>query len=408
MNTRSLANPFSAAIQAPRDPVAGITEMFLADSRPDKLNLGVGVYTDESGKIPLLDSVRSAQEQLLARSSPSAYLPIDGLGDYLEAVQRLVLGSDNTVIAEDRAVTMQTPGGTGALRLGADLLFHLSPGASVLVSDPSWENHRGIFKAAGLRVGTYPYFQPAKHNVDIERMLAALDEAPAGTIVVLHACCHNPTGCDLSPLQWQAVARVMEQRGLVPFLDMAYQGFAEGIEKDAEPVRLLAASGHPVLVASSFSKNLSLYGERVGALTVVASDRNEAARLRSQLKQIARVSYSNPPGYGAKIAQAVLTDPRLQPQWITELDSMRLRIKQMRLSLVQALHQAGAVMNFNFMIEQQGMFSYSGLSSEQVQWLRDKQAIYLLDTGRLCLAALQSGQVMRVAGAMVQAMGACP
>ena len=389
----------SAVEMAPRDPILGLNEQFAADPNPAKVNLGVGVYFDEEGKLPLLKCVQAAQQQLLEAPKPRGYLPIDGMAAYDQAVQALAFGADSDAVKAGRIATVQALGGTGGLKIGADFLKRLNPSATVLISDPSWENHRALFQNAGFTVDTYPYYDAATRGVRFEAMLQALGAAPAGTVVVLHACCHNPTGYDLSPADWEQVADVVAARGLVPFLDIAYQGFAAGIEADAAVVRRFAGLGVPVLVASSFSKSFSLYGERVGGLSVVAADADEAARVLSQLKVTIRTTYSNPPTHGAAVVQAVLADPELRAQWAAELEGMRLRIRAMRTALVEALAAAGAD-GFGFIADQAGMFSYCGLSADQMQRLRAEHAVYGTDAGRICVAALNQGNVERAAQAI--------
>ena len=381
---------FASVPLAPRDPILGLTEAFIADPNPAKVNLGVGVYQDANGKLPLLDCVRQAEQRLAADPKPRGYLPIDGLPAYLAAVRGLVFGADSPVL--DRVVTVQALGGTGALRVGADFLRRFDPEASLLISDPSWENHEALFSRAGFQVGSYRYYDPVARAVDFEGMLDDLAAARPGTIVVLHACCHNPTGYDLTPQQWQRVRETVEQAGLVPFLDMAYQGFAESLEADARVVRLFAESGLPVLVATSFSKSLSLYGERVGALSVICGDRDEAQRMLSQDKIVIRTNYSNPPTHGAALAATVLTDPELRTLWNAELGGMRDRIKAMRHRLVAGLTAAG-VDDMGFITTQVGMFSYSGLTKDQMVALREQHGVYGTDKGRICVAALNDGNV---------------
>lgn len=399
-------NPFDAAVAAPADPIAGLTEQFMADTRAHKVNLGVGVYLNAQGQLPVLRAVRQAQEQLLQSASASNYLPIDGLKAYNAAVQQLVFGPERAAQWQDRVLTVQAPGGTGALRIGADLLARLTPGAQVWVSQPTWANHIGVFKAAGLPVAHYPYYDAATQSVDEHAFLGALNQAPAGTVVVLHACCHNPSGADLTPAQWQALASLMRERQLIAFLDMAYQGFADGLEEDALAARVLLDAGVPLLVASSFSKNLSLYGERVGALTVVAASAEQKQRLQSEVKQIIRVGYSNPPTYGARLALAVLSDPALFAQWQDELTQMRQRVKDMRGRLVQALRDLGHGTRFDGIEAQRGLFSFLGISAEQAQRLRQEHAIYALDSGRICIAGLREENLAQVAQALTEVVQA--
>jgi aromatic-amino-acid transaminase len=385
---------------APRDPILGITEAFNADQRPTKVNLGVGVYSNDEGKVPLLRAVREAEKRRLEAAQPRGYLPIDGLAAYDTAVQTLLFGAGSPVLAEGRVITAQALGGTGALKIGADFIKRFNPSARVLISDPSWENHRALFEGAGFAVDVYPYYDAATHGVNFAGMLAALNAAPAGTVVVLHACCHNPTGVDLTPAQWSQVVEVVRARGLLPFLDMAYQGFADGIDADGAAVRLFAGAGLTCFVASSFSKSFSLYGERVGALSIVAGTRDEAARALSQLKRVIRTNYSNPPTHGGTIVAAVLADPAARQTWEAELAEMRDRIKAMRSRLVEGLKARGVALDVGFINTQRGMFSYSGLTAAQVERLQKDFGIYALSTGRICVAALNTRNIEYVCDAI--------
>jgi aromatic-amino-acid transaminase len=398
------ATLFASVELAPRDPILGLTEQFNADPNPAKVNLGVGVYQDDAGKLPVLACVAEAERQLLAAAKPHGYLPIDGLPAYDAAVRALVFGADSPAVREGRIATAQTLGGTGGLKVGADLLKKLHPGATVLISDPSWENHRALFTAAGFAVDTYPYYDAATRGVRFDAMLAKLQAAPAGTVVLLHACCHNPTGCDLTPAQWDAVAAVCAERGLVPFLDMAYQGFGDGIAEDGAAVRRFLDAGLAFFVATSFSKSFSLYGERVGALSAVCASADEATRVLSQLKIVIRTNYSNPPGFGAQVVAAVLTTPALRAQWEAELSGMRERIRTMRASLVAALREQGVQGDLDYITRQKGMFSYSGLSAAQMQRLRSEHGVYGLDSGRICVAALNTRNLAPVARAIAAVM----
>jgi aromatic-amino-acid transaminase len=389
---------------APRDPILGVTETYNADPRPEKVNLGVGVYTDDSGKVPVLECVRRVEQQLAARARPRNYLPIDGLQAYDRAVQGLLFGAQHEALRSGRIATVQALGGTGGLKLGADLLRRLNPAAQVWISEPSWENHRALFEYAGFTVNTYPYYDPATHGVDFEAMMAALGKLPAGAIVVLHACCHNPTGVDLTPQQWESVMATVNARDLVPFLDIAYQGFAEGVDADAFAVRRFADGCPAVFVSSSFSKSLSLYGERAGALSVVTQSADEAARTLSQLKRVIRTNYSNPPTQGGEAAALVLTTPELRSLWDQELGAMRERIKLMRRQLVDKIREERADFDFSFVIRQRGMFSYSGLTREQVRRLREEYSIYAIDSGRICVAALNTHNIDYVAKAVASVL----
>jgi aromatic-amino-acid transaminase len=398
------ASLFTAVEMAPRDPILGITEAYNADKNPNKVNLGVGVYYDDNGKVPLLECVRKAETQLMEKATPRTYLPIDGLATYDKAVQELVFGADSAVVKEKRAITVQALGGTGALKLGADFLKRFAPNAQVWISDPSWENHRALFEAAGFVVNNYPYYDPATRGVNFADMLKALNEMPAGSIVLLHACCHNPTGADLSDAQWTEVIEVVTQRGLIPFLDMAYQGFGDGIEADGKVVRLFADAGGPLFVSNSFSKSFSLYGERVGALSIVAVSAEEAARVLSQLKRVVRTNYSNPPLHGGQVVATALATPELRKLWEEELAGMRVRIREMREALVKKLKEKAPGQDFDFVVKQRGMFSYSGLTKAQVERLRDEFSIYAVDTGRICVAALNSHNIDAVVDAIAKVL----
>jgi aromatic-amino-acid transaminase len=393
MNAPHSPSPLAGVPMAPRDPILGLTEAFNADRNPKKVNLGVGVYYDDEGKVPLLECVRRAESMLLAQAAPRAYLPIDGLPAYDRAVRELVFGADCPALREGRIVTVQTLGGTGGLKVGADLLRRIAPQADVWISDPTWENHRGLFENAGFTVGAYPYYDDKTHGLKFEALLASLRALPAGSIVLLHACCHNPTGVDLSPDQWKRVLDEVVSRGLTPFLDFAYQGFAEGIEADGAAVRSFARAGIPLLVSSSFSKSLSLYGERVGSLSVVAQSSDEAERVLSQLKRLVRTNYSNPPTHGGRVAATVLTTPELRSLWEQELGRMRERIREMRRELVRKLRERVPGADFSFIERQRGMFSYSGLSREQVVRLREEFAVYAIESGRICVAALNTKNI---------------
>ena len=391
---------FSAIPMAPRDPILGITEAFHADTNPNKINLGVGVYYDDNGKVPLLECVQEAEKQITAQGSPHTYLPIDGLPLYDNAVQKLVFGETSDVVSQKRVATVQAIGGTGALKIGADFLKRFSPGSQVWISDPSWENHRALFEYAGFKVNTYPYYDPLTRGVDFSGMADTISVLPAGSIVVLHACCHNPTGADLSDAQWDAIIDIVKTRKLIPFLDMAYQGFSDGIESDGRIVRRFSSQYTPVLVSNSFSKSFSLYGERVGAFSIVAGNADEAARTLSQLKRIIRTNYSNPPIYGAKIVATVLSDKKLRQMWENELTGMRVRIHEMRHKLAAELTARKYGEDFSFITRQNGMFSYSGLIPEQVERLKNEFSVYIVSTGRICVAALNSHNLDYVVSAI--------
>jgi aromatic-amino-acid transaminase len=399
-----MASLFAAVEMAPRDPILGLNEQFNADPNPAKVNLGVGVYYDDDGKLPLLKCVAAAEKQMVESPKARGYLPIDGIAAYDRAVQGLVFGADSAAVKAGRIATVQAVGGTGGLKVGADFLIRVEPNSKVLISDPSWENHRALFEGAGFIVETYPYYDSARRGIDFDGMLAALTSAPAGTIVVLHACCHNPTGYDITPEQWKAVVAAAKARGLVPFLDMAYQGFGEGIAEDGAVIDLFLASGLDFLVSTSFSKSFSLYGERVGALSVVCASKEEADRVLSQLKRVIRTNYSNPPTHGAQVVSTVLTTPALRTLWEEELAGMRVRIKQMRQALQDKLQAAGVGQDMSFITQQKGMFSYSGLSRAQMHRLRTEFGVYGVDSGRICVAALNSRNIDAVVRAIARVL----
>ena len=397
MNAPHSPSPLASVPMAPADPILGVTDAFVADTSPKKVNLGVGVYTDDNGKIPLLECVRHAESERLKSAPARGYLPIDGLAAYDLAVQELVFASP-----KENIVTVQALGGTGGLKIGADFLKHVNPAAEVWISEPSWENHRQLFEAAGFKVNSYRYYDPTTRGLDVTGMLQSLNAMPAGSIVVLHACCHNPTGVDLDKDRWGEVLEIVRSRGLVPFLDLAYQGFADGLDADAHAARLFAAAMSPVFLSSSFSKSFSLYGERVGALSVVTGSPEEAKRVLSQVKRIVRTNYSNPPTHGCQIVATVLGNPQLRNLWDRELGEMRERIKTMRKRLVDSIHSRASNADFSFVLKQRGMFSYSGLTKAQVQRLREESSIYTIETGRICVAALTSKNVDYVADAIAK------
>ncbi|MFA0924742.1 amino acid aminotransferase [Xanthomonas fragariae] len=391
---------FANVEQVPGDPILSLTDAYNADSRPNKVNLGVGIYYDENGRIPLLRAVHKIEQQLAQDAKPRGYLPIDGLVVYDKATQELLFGAESALVAAGRVATSQTVGGSGALRVGADLLKKLLPTSTIAISNPSWENHRALFGAAGFEVVDYTYFDAVSHGLNFDGMLADLTKLAPGTVVLLHACCHNPTGADLSKQQWKQVAGVLKERTLFPFVDIAYQGFDKGIEADAYTVRLLAAEGiDNYVVASSYSKSFSLYGERVGALSVVSATAAEAKAVQSQVKRIIRTIYSSPSTHGAALVAGVLTSPELRDLWEQELTEMRERIHALRAGLVEKLATLGAP-EFDFIQRQAGMFSYSGLTRTQVDRLRDEFAIYAVGTGRICVAALSQRNLDYVAQAV--------
>ena len=397
-------NLFASVQLAPKDPIFGLTEAYTADQRPGKVNLGVGVYYTDDGKVPLLKAVLAAEQEVVAKQSPRAYIPIEGPNPYNSAVQNLLFGADSPLIKEGRVVTAECLGGTGALRVGGDFVKRLDTGAPAAISAPSWENHRGIFESAGYQVLEYTYFDPKTRGVDFDGMVKSLESFPAKTLVILHACCHNPTGADLTAEQWKKIISICQSRELIPFLDIAYQGFASGIEQDGAAVRMFADSGMSFFVSSSFSKSFSLYGERVGALSIVTQSKEESARVLSQLKRVIRTNYSNPPTHGAAIVATVLNSPTLRQMWEDELAEMRERIKAMRHGLNQKLAASGVQQDFSFIEAQRGMFSYSGLTADQVAKLQEQDGIYALSTGRICVAALNTKNLDRVAQAIARVL----
>jgi aromatic-amino-acid transaminase len=391
---------FAAVEMAPRDPILGLTEAFNADARTAKVNLGVGVYYNDDGKLPLLAAVKAAEEARLKAQPPRGYQPIDGNPAYNQAVRELLFGAKSERADNGSVVTIQALGGTGALKVGADYLKQLLPQSTLYISDPSWENHRALFSAAGFPVETYPYYDPVTRGVNFAALRQKLAALPPASVVLLHACCHNPTGADLSDDEWKEVAVLCQEKRLVPFLDMAYQGFADGIAPDTAAVRAFGAVGAQFLVSSSFSKNFSLYGERVGALSIVTASQEEAERVRSQVKRVIRTNYSNPPTHGGAIVAAVLTNPELRKVWEDELTHMRERIRAMRQGLADALKATGAAQDFSFIVKQRGMFSYTGLTKEQVERLKTEFGVYAVSSGRINVAALNSKNLPIVAKAI--------
>jgi aromatic-amino-acid transaminase len=395
---------FSAVEMAPRDPILGLNEQFAADSNPKKVNLGVGVYYDDNGKLPLLACVQKAEQAMMSKPSARGYLPIDGIAAYDSAVQALVFGAQSPSVLAKRVATVQCLGGTGGLKVGADFLKRLNPQAKVLISDPSWENHKALFTQAGFEVQAYPYYDAQALGVNFPKMLASLASAQAGSIVVLHACCHNPTGYDITPSQWQQVVETVKAKGLTAFLDMAYQGFGHGIAEDGAVIDLFVQAGLSFFVATSFSKSFSLYGERVGALSVHCETADEAAKVLSQLKIAIRTNYSNPPIHGGSVVAAVLNTPEWRSLWESELAGMRVRIKDMRQKLVEGLKAAGVQRDMSFITQQIGMFSYSGLSKDQMIRLRSEFGVYGTDTGRMCVAALNSKNIDHVCASIAKVL----
>jgi aromatic-amino-acid transaminase len=405
MNAPHSPSLLAGVQMAPRDPILGLTEAYNADKNPKKVNLGVGVYTDDTGKVPLLECVRRAERQLVEQPAARNYLPIDGLAAYDKAVQTLVFSADCPALKQGRIVTVQSLGGTGGLRVGADFLRRTAPNAELWISDPSWENHRAIFESAGFKVNTYAYYDAKTRGVDFDGMLGALKAMPAGSIVLLHACCHNPTGVDLTAEQWTGVIETIGARGLVPFLDIAYQGFGDGIDADGSAVRRFAQTGMPLFVSNSFSKSFSLYGERVGTLSVVAETNEEGARVLSQIKRLVRANYSNPPTHGGQIVATVLATPELRALWEQELGQMRERIKAMRKLLVEKIRARVPAADFSFVTRQRGMFSYSGLTRDQVVRMRQEFAVYAIESGRICVAALNTKNIDYSADAIAKVIG---
>ncbi len=397
-------SPFSEVPLAPADPILGLTETFQADKNPKKVNLGVGVYQDGSGKVPVLAVVREAEKLWYEKEDSKSYLPIEGVPAYRKEVQELLLGRDSELIAAGRVVTAQALGGTGALKVGADFLRRFQPSSDVYISSPSWENHRALFESAGFTVKDYPYYAAATHGLDFAAMKGALAGLPRASIVLLHACCHNPTGVDLSAAQWQEVVEVVRERGLVPFIDFAYQGFGDGIEEDAVAVRAFTRAGLPCVISSSFSKSFSLYRERVGAITFITADADETKRVTSQVKRTIRTNYSNPSSHGGQVVGLVLGNAELRKKWEAELSDMRGRIQRMRTLFVQRLKARGITRDFSFIEQQRGMFSYSGLELEKVRRLRSEFGLYIVDSGRICVAALNENNLDYVCDAIAQVL----
>ncbi len=391
---------------APADAILGLTEAFKKDTNPNKVNLGVGVYKDDQGGTPILKCIKTAEQTLVETQTTKGYLPISGDPAYAANVQKLLFGADSEVIASGRAMTIHSPGGTGALRVGADLLKKFNPDAKLWVSSPTWANHKGIFGAAKFEIEDYPYYNPETKEVNFGAMLAALENVPASDVVLLHVCCHNPTGVDLSSAQWDQVVAVAKSKGWTPFLDFAYQGFGDGVEEDRGAVEKFAAAGVDFLIASSFSKNLGLYNERTGALTIVSPTAEEASVAMSHLKATIRVNYSNPPAHGGLAAKTVLSDVALHEQWLGELAEMRVRIVEMRAALVDGLAARGVEGNFSYIKRQRGMFSFSGLSNDVVAWLRENKSVYVVNGGRINLAGLTSGNIDYVCDSIAEALKA--
>ena len=393
------------------DPILSLNEDFQGDPRPGKINLSIGIYFDDAGRIPVLDSVRRAEAAVLARDAPKPYLPIEGAANFRSEVQKLLFGAGHEALAAGRVATIQSVGSSGGLKVGADFIARWLPGSAVWVSDPSWENHGSMFQGAGLAVHVYPYYDAATGSLAFDAMCEALRRVPEKSVVLLHACCHNPTGVDLTPAQWDALVPLFAERDLLPYLDLAYQGFGDGIAEDAYAVRALAAArgrdGRPLpfIVANSFSKSMSLYGERCGGLSVVCADRDEAANVLGQLKFAVRRNYSSPPIHGGQIVAAVLGEPALRSAWEAELAAMRERIQAMRRALHDTLVQQMPERNFGYFLSQRGMFSYTGLGASQVDRLREDFAVYLVRSGRMCVAGLNTGNVEATGLAMAAVLG---
>lgn len=384
---------FHSLVAAPPDPILGLTEAFKKDPNPNKINLGVGVYKDAQGRTPVLASVKRAEEKLLRAEQTKNYLPIEGHAEFDAATLALLFGANHALLHSGRAVTAQAPGGTGALRVAADFIASTLGAKTVWLSDPTWPNHPNVFQAAGLKTATYPYFDRQSNDVAFESMLATLNHIPEGDVVVLHGCCHNPTGVDLTRSQWRAVATVVAERALLPVVDFAYQGFAEGLEADAAGLIELAEHCPDLLIASSYSKNFGLYNERVGALTLVAARPEAADTALSHIKRVIRANYSNPPAHGAAVVAAVLNDPELRALWETEVGEMRDRVNAMRHLFVETLHEKGVTRDFSFIARQRGMFSFSGLTPEQVKALRERHAVYVVGSGRISVAGMTEGNM---------------
>jgi len=391
---------FETLEAAPRDAILGLTAAFREDRRVEKINLSVGVYQDENGQTPTLESVRIAEQRLAEAVSGKSYLPIPGAPEYGEVVRQLAFGPDHEVVQSGRATSAHTPGGTGALRVAGDFLKANFPKLTLWMSDPTWPNHPNIFAAAGVPQQSYPYFEKSTNSLHFEAMLAAITKIPTGDAILLHGCCHNPTGIDPTVVQWNQIADAVYGRGLLPILDFAYQGFADGIEQDAAGLRAFARPGAELLVCSSFSKNFGLYRERVGALTVVCPQADQVAIVQSQINRVIRSNYSNPPAHGAAIVNCVLRDDQLRASWEDEVATMRTRINGMRQQLVDTLAAQGVPGDFAFITQQRGMFSFSGLTKDQVEMLREKHAIYIVGSGRINVAGLTPSNIQRVAEAI--------
>jgi aromatic-amino-acid transaminase len=382
------------------DPILSLNEAFQHDPRPDKVNLSIGIYFDDAGRIPVLDCVRQAEAQMLAESGTKSYLPIEGAAAMRSAVQALLFGAGHEAVTGGRIATLQTVGSSGGLKVGADFIKRWLPGSAVWVSDPTWDNHRAMFEGAGVTVNTYPYYDPASGGLRFDALLDTLQTLPPRSVVLLHACCHNPTGVDLTREQWQQLIPVLKERQLLPYLDLAYQGYGDGIEEDAFAARALASAGLSFFIANSFSKSMSVYGERAGALSVVCASRDEAELVLGQMKATVRRNYSSPGIHAAGIVSRVLTEPKLRQAWEGDVAAMRERILAMRRSLHEVISAMRPGRDFSYFLSQRGMFSYTGLSGVQVDRLRDEFGVYLVRSGRICVAGLNTGNVERTATAM--------
>ncbi|MCG9696665.1 amino acid aminotransferase [Shewanella sp. Isolate11] len=393
---------FNQVELAPADPILGLTDAFKADPRPNKVNLGVGIYKDDSGATPILKSVKLAEQKLLESEKSKSYLGIDGVQAYNQAVQSLLFGTQHKIITQQRAVTAQAPGGTGSLRVAAEFVVRNTGSKTIWVSNPTWANHNNIFNSAGLEVKFYRYYDAATHGMDFDAMVADLNQAEAGDLVLLHGCCHNPTGIDLDPSQWDSIAQLCLDKQLVPLFDFAYQGFGSGVEEDAQGLRAVANVVPELIIANSFSKNFGLYNERIGAVTIVAADKTTAETAFSQVKSTIRCNYSNPPAHGALIVSTILSDTELRQLWESELQQMRERIAQMRVLFVESLVAEGVTQDFSFISSQNGMFSFSGLNKEQVNRLREEFGIYIVGSGRISVAGMTPDNMPTICKAIAQ------
>ena len=382
------------------DPILSLNEDFQKDPRPNKINLSIGIYFDDAGRIPVMDSVKRAEQLVVARGGPKPYLPIEGAANFRGAVQQLLFGANHEAVTSGRIATIQSVGSSGGLKVGADFIASYFKGSQVWVSDPTWDNHRSMFEGAGLQVNTYPYYDPVTGGLKFAQMLETLRGLPARSIVLLHACCHNPTGVDLTRAQWDQLIPVLRERELLPYLDLAYQGFGDGIEADAYAARALASAGISFFIANSFSKSMSVYGERCGALSVVCPNAHEASLVLGQMKFTVRRNYSSPPIHGGQLVATVLTEPDLRASWEAELGAMRERIQAMRKKLHAVLQAKVPGRNFDYFLTQRGMFSYTGMSTAQVDTLRETHGVYMVRSGRICVAGLNSGNVEATAVAM--------